>query len=211
MKFYVIMFLTLCLNGESLTAPYSSKNTMVFNKHKGNNMTNNSIEEWRPIVGYEETHLISNFGNVKTYKRLDRNLKPTIKPDGYVRISITRDKKEIKPFIHRLVAQAFISNPENKPEVNHIDCDRSNNDVNNLEWVTAKENTAQTIKNGNFFYRAHTIKRKVNKYSLSGEFLQEYESVKEASECHNTSPNNLTSVLRGRSITACGFKWGYAI
>jgi hypothetical protein len=105
------------------------------------------VEIWKDVVGYESIYEISNFGNVKSFKygkekiRKLRNDK-----DGYLLINLCKDKK-VKTFkIHRLVAQAFIPNPDNKPQINHIDGNKSNNKVDNLEWVTNKENSKHAVE-----------------------------------------------------------------
>ena len=96
------------------------------------------MEEWKDIKGFEETHMISNHGNIwlKRHKRLGKT-----SPDraGYIKTGIWREGKTISKFVHRLVAKNFKPNPENKPIVHHIDDDKANNHVDNLEWVTNKE------------------------------------------------------------------------
>lgn len=101
-------------------------------------------EEWRDIIGYEGLYKISNLGNVYSYK-YNRCLKPS--GDDYLHVSLSKNKKVRPHNIHRLVAQAFIPNPENKPQVNHIDGNKCNNKVGNLEWVTATENTIHAYNN----------------------------------------------------------------
>jgi hypothetical protein len=94
-------------------------------------------EEWKPIENYEDLYWVSNFGNVKS-KRKDKKL--SINLDGYYVVNLCKNGK-IKTFtVHRLVAQAFVPNPKNKPFVNHIDGDKLNNYYKNLEWCTQSEN-----------------------------------------------------------------------
>lgn len=96
------------------------------------------MEQWKDIKGFEETHMISNHGNVwlKKHKRL---AELSLDKPGYVKIGIWREGKTIPKSVHRLVAKHFKPNPENKPIVHHIDDNKANNHVDNLEWVTNKE------------------------------------------------------------------------
>ena len=97
------------------------------------------IEEWKVIDGYNNNYSISNKGNIKN-NNTERILKQTINRDGYHRLSLYVDRKQKTVEIHRLVAIAFIPNPENKPCVDHINNNTSDNNINNLRWATHKEN-----------------------------------------------------------------------
>ncbi len=110
------------------------------------------MEEWRDIIGYEGRYQVSNKGRVRSVARVhtagcaprpisERVLALQDHYRGYRFVVIRIGMKRYKHFIHRLVAVAFIPNPEAKPYVNHIDRVKSNNDLSNLEWVTEKENT----------------------------------------------------------------------
>ena len=105
-------------------------------------------EFWKPIYGYEGLYEVSNFGRVKSVKFKKSRLKTLYKNEkGYLYTYLYKNGVREKLRIHRLVALAFIPNPENKPTVNHIDEDKSNNKVSNLEWATYKEQMqAGTVK-----------------------------------------------------------------
>lgn len=112
-------------------------------------------ELWRDIEGYEGLYQVSNFGRVKSFDTKDkldrirkgRVLKGRKDKYGYIQVGLYKQGVASKKKIHRLVAEAFISNPENKPEVNHIDEDKTNNIISNLEWVTAKANLNHGTRN----------------------------------------------------------------
>lgn len=119
-------------------------------------------EIWKDIVGYEGQYCVSNYGRIKALPRFvirknqsngyftkERIINPIHKDNGYLYVTIgnTKEKTLANKYIHRLVAEAFIPNPHSKPCVNHIDYDRSNNCLENLEWVTYVENVRHSSGN----------------------------------------------------------------
>lgn len=110
-------------------------------------MINNIQEIWKDIPGYEGIYIISDLGNIKS-NYVNRLLKPSVDQFGYCRITATKNKKQKTLRIHRLVAQLFIPNPENLPQVNHKDGIKTNNFKNNLEWFTDSENKLHAYKTG---------------------------------------------------------------
>lgn len=119
------------------------------------------VEVWKDIKGFEH-YEVSSIGNVRSKERTSyfiNNGKPInrlvksfiLKPSiacGYKRVALYKNNVPFEYKIHRLVAETFISNPENKEQVNHIDGNKTNNHVSNLEWVTRSENTIHAVKNG---------------------------------------------------------------
>lgn len=102
-------------------------------------------EVWRDVGGYEMEYEVSEFGNVR---RKIKNLSKSIDISGYEKVTLCKDGKCINYAVHRLVAEAFLENLSNKPQVHHKDFNKSNNCVNNLEWVTEKENCQYNVEEG---------------------------------------------------------------
>lgn len=121
-------------------------------------------EIWKDIKDFEGLYQVSNLGRIKRLpKKVYNNglknknkyfiskeiiLKPSTISKGYKGVILTKDKKRYPKKVHRLVAQEFIPNPENKPQINHIDCNKTNNSVENLEWCTNSENQIHAYKHG---------------------------------------------------------------
>jgi len=126
--------------------PHPFLTVMGINTVKENQMK----EIWKDIEGYADLYRISNYGNVYSFGN-SKNVKPSkmkgwINKYGYRMVDLYKDKKCKHHFVSRLVAQHFIDNSENKKQVNHIDGDKLNNRVNNLEWVTGQENKEHAVK-----------------------------------------------------------------
>lgn len=117
-------------------------------------------EQWKQVKGYEKQYLVSNFGKVKSLQRLvnhpkkgkqivrERTLKQSKSRKGYMRVCLSKEGNHKMFSVHRLVADAFINNKYNKPCINHIDGNKNNNIVDNLEWCTNEENQSHAWNNG---------------------------------------------------------------
>lgn len=159
-------------------------------------------EIWKDIKGYEGLYQVSNLGRIKSFsKRKELIRKPTKnkKRNGYLEISLFKNNKEKRFKVHRLVAEAFIPNPENKEEVNHIDGNKSNNNKNNLEWVTDKENKEHAWKNG--LMNSNHKKVKI----ICNETKEEFESVVECSIKMDIDRRSIFRQLKGERKTAGGY------
>lgn len=159
------------------------------------------IEEFRDVVGFEDLYEVSNEGRVRN-KITGRILKPNKIHKGYLQVSLCKDGERKPALVHRLVAQAFISNPNHYPQVNHIDENKTNNCVDNLEWC---------INQYNIRYSAYKKNKPVNQYSLDGIYIATYKSIKEASEKTGIDNGDISNCCLGRPHhkTAGGYVWKY--
>ena len=117
-------------------------------------------EEWRPVIGFEDSYEVSSFGNIRSIERIverannqgdilkkSQPIKQYVTPKGYLRLQLSQKGKQKNLMCHRIVAEAFIDNPDQKPQINHKDGDKKNNRVTNLEWVTGSENLQHAYDN----------------------------------------------------------------
>lgn len=159
-------------------------------------------EIWKEIQGYEGLYAVSSKGRVKNIKT-GKVLKNRINPHGYAIVALYKGNgtKPKAVMVHRLVAQAFIPNPENLPQINHIDEDKRNNNVINLEWVSASQNQRHS---------AHQYSCRINQLSLDGELVKEWESSHEIERELGYIYGNIIQCCKGKYKQMYGFKWQYA-
>jgi hypothetical protein len=179
-------------------------------------------EIWRNIVGFEGKYAVSNLGNIKTLERpcenKRRNLKegllsPRMNRSGYLQVLLYNKGYRKTVTVHKLVADAFIDNSLNKPQINHIDGNKKNNHVNNLEWTTAKENTSHAHLLGLCSLRIgknNSASKYVEQLALSGSLIKIWESMREAGKALKVSQSSICQCCKGKVLSVGGFKWRYA-
>lgn len=174
-------------------------------------MISDPVEQWKDIAGFDGLYQVSNWGSVKRLGRTERMLKPRM-CKGYETVCLCKNGIRHNRRINRLVALAFIPNPENKPEVNHKDGNKRNNAAYNLEWNTASENQRHARSTGlnPMGFNNAVLSKPVDMFSKSGELLRTFPSFKEAERQTGISRRNIHSCcIGGRCKTAGGFVWKY--
>ena len=185
-------------------------------------------ETWKPIIGYEKSYEVSNLGNVRSIDRFvnnkngvpnsirnGRQLAQFHTSMGYLRVGLKANGKEENYFVHRLVAEAFIPNPNHYSCINHKDENRSNNCVSNLEWCSYKYNNDYGNRKSKVFQSRETNKKgfkRVRQYSLDGCFLHEYASAYHAARALKMCAPNIGKCCRMNSskYQAHGFLWRFS-
>ena len=175
-------------------------------------------EIWRDVVGYENLYKISNLGNVMSLKRKKpKLLKPGKDGNGYLFVILSNHNKYLKEIkVHRLVAQAFLPNPNNLPQVNHKDENKTNNRVENLEWCTQQYNlnfgTApdrRSKKLSKILKNRKDQSKPVLQYDKNDIFINEYPSIKDAQRKTGVHQGNICMVCRGKLKSTGGYVWRY--
>lgn len=187
------------------------------------------IEIWKDIKDYEGLYQASTLLNIRSLDRYvkhpkggtqlikGRIISQCISKKGYLTVRLHKDGKSKLLLVHRIIAETFIPNPENKPCVDHINTIRTDNRIENLRWVTEKENqnntsTKQHLSDG---IKGKHINRKdlskpVYQYTLNSQFIAEYPSVQEAARQNNVAASNICACLKGKTKSSCNSHWFYS-
>ena len=174
----------------------------------------NETEIWKDVVGYENLYKVSNLGNVMSFwGKTPKLLKLKKDNSGYLRIELHICKRTRKCFlVHRLVAQAFLPNPNNYPVINHKDENPLNNNVNNLEWCTQKYNCNYgTVRErlSRSLTNRKDLSKPVLQFDKNGNFVKEYLSMSDAEKKTGIKHNNICRVCQGKLKYAGNFVWKY--
>lgn len=168
-------------------------------------------ETWKPVHGYEGLYEVSNLGNVISFHRNGRTMKQGLNKDGYLFVGLWNREKLRLHRVHRLVASAFIPNPENKGDVNHINGIKTDNTVENLEWATRKENIRHAWATGLVNELNPRRSRAVKQLDLDGGLLATYPTAINASKLTGAEKGNIAKCCNGIRNTAGGFRWAHAV
>lgn len=166
-------------------------------------------EIWKDVEGYEGLYQVSNLGNVRSlnynHRGIVKNLRLSEMGRGYLLVELSAGGKGRTFLVHRLVASAFIPNPNNHPEVNHKDENKHHNNVNNLEWCTRAYNDAY----GTGRVRHAKLISKPVEQMKDGVVVKRWLSATEASRC-GYSRTRVSECCNGRQQTHKGYEWRYA-
>ena len=176
-------------------------------------------EIWKDIKGYEGYYQVSNFGRVKSIERKvnkwdgirtinERILKQNLSHNGYYFVSLSKNGKRRTYRVNRLVAEAFIPNPDNLPQVNHKEENKLNNNVENLEWCTSKYNNNYGTHNDKISKR---LSKPVLQLDKNGNFIKLWESIMSIERETGFFQGSISNCCKGKYKTSYGYKWKYNI
>ena len=180
------------------------------------------MEEWRDVKGYEGRYEVSSFGNIKSLISGGKIMKPNFVGRGYATVELFNGHKGQRILIHRIVAKAFIPNPNNHPIINHIDENKTNNCMDNLEWCTYSHNsrhgTMQQRRMAGTDYGTALRKEIAIKngkmackpiVQIGKNFITEWDSAKQASSTLKINASHIAETCKGKRSSAGGFDWKY--
>ena len=192
-------------------------------------------EKWADIKGFEGLYQVSNLGNVKSVERYipaknnsfafhkERNMKLQTNHKGYFCVILHKNSISYTRLVHRLVADAFIPNANNLPQVNHKDTNKKNNNIENLEWISNIDNMRHAFSNGcfvttekqreharnNLKKMAERRKKSVEMYTKEGVFVKVFDSMTEAEKWTGVHNSKISMVCKGKRKSAGNYIWKY--
>jgi hypothetical protein len=180
------------------------------------------MTEWRDVDGYEGYYQVSDLGQVRSLPRLiqqgkrkvfikGRILKQNSDTNGYQIVVLSKDGIHKSCRMHRIVAEAFLPNPEGKTEVNHINGNKKDNRAVNLEWNSRKENVIHSQQNGLAKAPPAPIKKKVLQFSKDGNLIKVFDSIKIAGESTQIDTSDICNCCRRNRKSAGGYVWKYVL
>lgn len=158
------------------------------------------MEVWKDVVGYENLYEVSNFGNVRNK---NGRILPQNSSGRYLRVCLNKNKTNKKVAVHRLVAKAFIPNPNNFDTVNHIDENRKNNHIKNLEWCTNIENSRK------YYFKEEKTDKNVVQVDKDGNVVAVFQTIAGASRETGIQRTAISGCLNNHRKTAGGYCWMY--
>ena len=178
------------------------------------------MEIWKPIKNYENLYEISNLGRIRkiggknqfgNYK-VDKMITPYKNEKGYLRVGLSKNNQRKVIKLHRLVAEAYIPNPDNLPEINHKDGNKLHNCVDNLEWCTHKQNIKHSWENNLSkakYSKENFSSKKVKQYDKDLNFIKEWNCMSDVERELGISTSHISQVCNGKRKTAGGYKWSF--
>lgn len=183
-------------------------------------------EIWKAIEGYEGKYQVSNLGRVRSVERIgtrpnprtgkdmaypmkSRVITPKNHPQGYKTVLLSKGGSREQFLLHRLVAQAFIPNPQNLPCVNHKDEDKTNNRADNLEWCSQQYNVNYGTGVERMTKSVHKRLRKIGQYDMDGNLIATFTTSGEASRQTGISRSAISLALTGRHESSGDYRWRY--
>lgn len=161
-------------------------------------------EIWKDIPGYEGLYQASNLGRVRGRRKNACKVLSPSTYNGYYRVNLSRDGKYTTFHVHHLVAFAFLPNPNNYPQVNHLDGNRKNNILSNLEWCSRSQNQIHAFR---VLGRVKTRCKTVIQMDDEGNIINKYESISEANRRMGVSTTSIRQAMHGKTKHSAGYKW----